>query len=253
MSQDIKTSGSNVSLDSKGICFWRHRKNMHSQNGEDGIVQYLLTKLGITEGWVCEFGAADGRWLSNTFNLVKTGKFKGVYIEADETKFVGLAKLATEYPNIIPFHKMVSGEKNHANSLDNILGQTTIPIDFDLLSIDVDSCDYFIWACLEKYRPKIVIIEINSSVLPSADFIVHGPNGSDGTSYLPTVKLGLAKGYRLVCHVGNLIWLRNDLVSKLENDLCAADPLTDPFCYFLTEWLPEHLRGAIHTHQQKLK
>ena len=60
----------------------QYAKDIHSQNGEDGIIEELLKRLEIKDGWVCEFGAWDGVYLSNTFALVEKG-FKGVYIEGD--------------------------------------------------------------------------------------------------------------------------------------------------------------------------
>ena len=56
--------------------------NVYSQNGEDGVINALLAIFRIRHGWVCEFGAWDGRYLSNTFNLVENG-FSGVFIEGD--------------------------------------------------------------------------------------------------------------------------------------------------------------------------
>ena len=51
-----------------------------------------------------------------------------------------------------------------SNSLDDLLKQTDIPNDFDILSIDIDTYDYQVWKSLKVYKSKIVIIEINSSV-----------------------------------------------------------------------------------------
>ena len=56
------------------------KKDNHSQNGEDGIIEELLNRLQIKSGWVCEFGAWDGIHLSNTFNLVKTKKFASLFL-----------------------------------------------------------------------------------------------------------------------------------------------------------------------------
>ena len=55
------------------------------------------------------------------------------------------------------------------------MSDTEIPINFDILSIDVDSYDYQIWKSVEKYKPKIVIIEINSSVSVHNEFHIHWP------------------------------------------------------------------------------
>jgi len=248
--QDVKDDAKEISKDLKAIKFWDYRSNTWSQNGEDGIIEHLLSGLKIKSGWVCEFGAADGRFCSNTFKLIETKSFSAVYIEADKRKCVELFKLVSKYPNIIALNRMISPEKNHIDCLDSILCTTPIPIEFDILSIDIDSCDYHVWKNLEKYKPKIVIIEINSSVPPTVEDFVHGNEGIEGSSYLPTVKLGLQKGYQLVCHTGNLIFIRNELASQL--DLSKADPCTESICYFLGDWLSPHLKLEHQRRQQEL-
>lgn len=50
-----------------------YSSNIYSQNGEDGIIKELLKCVNINNGWVCEFGAWDCIYLSNTFNLVEKG------------------------------------------------------------------------------------------------------------------------------------------------------------------------------------
>jgi hypothetical protein len=61
--------------------------NVYSQNGEDGVIAQLFKELGITRGYVCEFGAADGKFSSNTYNLITTGNFNGLYIESDHVLY----------------------------------------------------------------------------------------------------------------------------------------------------------------------
>jgi len=63
-----------------------YSRDVYSQNGEDGIIEELLKRLNINNGWVCEFGAWDGIYLSNTFNLVEKG-FNAVFIEGDVNKY----------------------------------------------------------------------------------------------------------------------------------------------------------------------
>ena len=192
----------------------KFKKDNHSQNGEDGIIEELLNRLQIKTGWVCEFGAWDGIHLSNTFNLVKTKKFKAVFIEGDKFKYKDLLNTVQRFSNIIPINAYVDYNDTD-NSLDNLLKNTEIPYDFDILSIDIDSYDYHVWRNLKNYNPKIVIIEINSSVNTNNNNYIHQPPNYNGTGFRPTFNLGLEKGYRFILHTGNMFFIRNDLFDKL--------------------------------------
>ncbi len=221
-----------------GIHWWDFKSNIFSQNGEDGILAHLLEQLQISKGWVCEFGAGDGKANSNTFRLVSTRQFQAVYIESSVESFHHLAVLAKEdYTNIHAIHATVSPKADDPHSLNKILGKTKIPTDFDVLSIDIDGLDWSVWHHLNRYLPKVVVVEINSTISPAdTEWIERGDGGNQGTGYYPMVKLGLQKGYRLVTHTGNLIFLRSDLARSLP--LCSADPLTQPEYYFNPEYLP---------------
>lgn len=192
----------------------QYNYNIYSQNGEDGVIEELLNRLNITNGWVCEFGAWDGIHLSNTFNLIKNKSFNAVLIEGDKNKYIDLLKTVEDFTNIIPIEAYVD-HNNTSNSLDNLLKNTNIPYDFDILSIDVDSYDYQIWKSLKDYKPKIVIIEINSSVKVDNKDWIHTPGKYNGTGFKPTYELGLEKGYKFVLHTGNIFFIRNDLFEKL--------------------------------------
>jgi hypothetical protein len=190
-----------------------YRRNIYSQNGEDGILAELLRRLPETSGWVCEFGAWDGKQCANTFALVEQG-LNAVYIEARDDYFQDLLKTCRDYPNIHPVHKLVAYEGE--DTLDDILATTPIPKEFDILSIDIDSFDYQVWRSVDVYSPKIVIVEINSSISPLDTTHIHGP-GKEGTGFAPMLALGESKGYTLICHTGNLIFVRNDLANLYEH------------------------------------
>ncbi len=205
--------------------------DVYSQNGEDGVVQAILTRLDIQGGWVCEFGAWDGIFLSNTFALVEKG-FKAVYIEGHQERFNNLQKTCYEFPNIIPVLSMVEHAQNSKKSLDKILTRTDIPHDFVLLSIDIDSFDYQVWQSVEKYRPRVVIVEINSSIIATrTDYIHQVTSDMQGTSFGAMLKLGLEKGYQLLAHTGNMIFIRDE-------DCGVFDIPRDPLTCFRTNWLP---------------
>jgi hypothetical protein len=195
------------------IFYSQYNNNVYSQNGEDGIIEELLKRLNIKDGWVCEFGAWDGIYLSNTFNLI-TKNFKGVFIEGEQNKYMDLLKTVNKYPNIVPINAYVD-HNDGINSLDNLLAKTPIPYDFDILSIDIDSYDYQVWQSLKNYRPKIVIIEINSSVNTNNLMHIHETNKYQGSGFRPTFNLGLEKGYKFVLHTGNMIFIDEKYFDQL--------------------------------------
>ena len=85
------------------------------------------------------------------------------------------------------------------DNLDQILSATSIPLDFDLLSIDIDGNDYHIWKAISRYRPKVIVIEFNPTIPTHIRFVQPAdPSVSQGTSILSLVELGREKGYELV-------------------------------------------------------
>lgn len=190
-----------------------YQKNITSQFGEDGIIEEICKRLSIDSGYFVEFGAWDGKRMSNTYSLLSKS-WRGVYIEKDQQKYKDLLKTKDEYPNqIITICSEVSDRGE--TKLDRLLEDTFIPNNFDLLSIDIDSYDWQVWYSVNNYRPKIVIIEGNSTVLPGI-WQFHG--AYRGASFTALVALGKHKGYKLVCHTGNLIFVTNELVDKLNID-----------------------------------
>jgi len=188
--------------------------NYYSQHGEDGIVQEILRRLGVKNGWVVEFGAWDGKYLSNTFRLLEKGKgFKAVFIEGEKDRYEDLVILSKKMNDrIIPLCAFV--EPDGENSLDNLLARTPIPEDIDLLSIDVDGMDYHIWEGVKKYNPKVVIIEVNCSLPLELEQKHDAKQKKQGSSFLSTLKLGNDKGYTCVYHHGNMFFVKDDLMSK---------------------------------------
>ena len=106
------------------------------------------------------------------------------------------------------------------------------PHNFDILSIDVDSCDYDIWKGFTSHKPKIVIIEANSYRDPIFEEFNGKPNleyeksgdpldkysgrKACGTSFIPLIALGLSKGYIPISFTGNITFVDKDLIHKLK-------------------------------------
>ena len=101
--------------------FLKYRKNIYSQNGEDGILEELIKRINLKEIEVCEFGAWDGKHYSNTFNLVEKYSAKAVYIEQDKVRFNDLIETSKQFKNILPINSSINlGE----NSFDKVVSNT---------------------------------------------------------------------------------------------------------------------------------
>ncbi len=168
-----------------------------SQFGEDGIAEKILELLPDKDSWCVEFGAWDGKHLSNTYHFIVDKNFSGVLLEGDSRRFQALQQTYLGLQRVIPMNRLVgfSGE----DRLDRALAATPIPTRFDLLSIDIDGNDYYTWEAIEDYRPKIVIIEYNPTIPDPVEFVQpKDPHVMQGSSLLSLCKLGKRKGYELV-------------------------------------------------------
>ena len=175
--------------------FAEYAKNNYSQFGEDGIIEEILKLIPNKNNWCVEFGAWDGIHLSNTYSLIRNNNYKSVLIEADRKKFRVLEDNLKKFDAILVNEFVMFSGKN---TLDNILGNTPIPRDFDFLSIDIDGNDYYILESLELYKPKLICIEYNPTIpnevsyVQPKDFNIHR-----GASALAILNLAKSKGYSL--------------------------------------------------------
>ncbi len=180
----------------------RYGKNHYSQNGEDGIISEILERLIEKENaennqdvrWACDVGAWDGIHFSNTYNLISNQGFGGVSIECNKKKYAELKKNLEIFDNNY-FINELAGFNQHDN-LDALLSKTPIPKNFEVLSIDVDGVDYYLWQSLLHYKPKIVIIEYNPTIPNTVEYIQpKNLKIKHGSSAKALVNLGTNKDY----------------------------------------------------------
>jgi hypothetical protein len=203
-----------------------HRKIFFSHQGEDGLLAFVLSKIPDKTGWCVELGAWDGKSESNTYYFISHQGYHGIMIEADPLKYNLLCENLKAYDTIC-INAFVRPEG--VNNLDNILSLTSIPKQFDLLSIDVDGDDYHIWQSLNKYQPKVVIIEINIRDKPGVKrinkpgyptFLANTATSNSsmmgiveyiGTSISSMTELACSKKYSLLANIHcNAIFVRSE-------------------------------------------
>lgn len=173
------------------------KSDKYSLMGEDGIIEKIIKTLLNNNKWCVEFGAWDGKYASNTRNLIENKNYSAVLIEGDKNKFKDLQKNYLNNSKVITLNKFVGFDKK--NNLDQILKNTPIPIDFDFLSIDIDGNDYYVWKAMSKYKPKVICIEFNPTIPTKVRFVQPpDPSVNQGASLLSLTELGKEKGYELI-------------------------------------------------------
>ncbi len=175
-----------------------------SQWGDDGIIQYLIHQLPISQQTFIEFGV--GNYLeANTRFLLINNNWKGLIFDgsAQNMEFVKNDSISWKYDlTAIPLFVT----KNNINQAIEAAGFSG---ELGILHIDIDGNDYWIWECLTIVQPQIVIMEYNSmfgnkaaiSVPYDDQFYVtnaHYSNLYFGASLKAMCELAEKKGYSFV-------------------------------------------------------
>jgi hypothetical protein len=136
-----------------------------------------------------------------------------VLIEADPERFRQLQANMESNSKVTTLHALVRD-----TTFEGILGETPIPRGFDLLSIDIDGEDYLVWDAMTLYRPRVVVIEVHSGFQPGVHVVPKRGNSPHGASITSMVELGHKKGYELVLHTGNAVFVLREYADLLGID-----------------------------------
>jgi len=179
-----------------------------SQNGEDGVIESIFRAIGERSRYYVEIGTGPRAEECNTRLLLQRG-WSGVWIDRDGDPSAGVVKVRITPDNV--------------NSIFKALGVPTVPQP-DLVSIDVDGQDLWIWEAM-RLLPRVVVIEYNAQLGPG--WIASVPRDNDfvwsGDAYFGASLMGLAclaqrKGYTLVyCESRgvNAFFVRSDVWANL--------------------------------------
>lgn len=219
-------------------------RKWYSQNGEDGMIEEILRRIGVPkDGYFVEFGANDGSE-TNCGYLAFYKRWGGLFIEPLAEPFETLKKNFEKFPAVRCVKSMVTPE-----NIEAVFEEAYVPKTLDLLSIDIDGEDYWVWKALEKWRPKVVVIEYNAAYPPPRLWVLKrdpnrtGWNGTtdQGASLSSLAKLGRSKGYELVATDPNGV--NAFFVLK---ELVTFDKFTDPAAIYFYQPLTYGPMGAGH-------
>lgn len=151
-------------------------KGEYSQFGECGLINEAIKRIGLNPGTAIEFGAPTKSYCSNIYHLKEDGWNLVYYDMNPQEPDINQMFVTTHNVNTMP--------------------------QCSIWSCDTDGPCAEIWAAYEGL-PDIVIIEINSSLPPYKDFY----SADRGANYSYMKRLGENKGYKLLAHTGNLVWV----------------------------------------------
>jgi hypothetical protein len=205
-------------------------RSVYSQNGEDGVIALILYRIGVESHWFVEFGIEDGSQ-GNCVALAHEEFWEGLFVECDDHSYATLEDRWRGRPEIRTLHAAVTPD-----NVNELFARAGVPFEPDVLSIDVDGNDYWIWEAVEGYRPRMLVVEYNAALGPDAAVAMprdddHSWDGTDyfGASIGALRHLGRERGYRLVHtdSVGvNAFFVRDDLATPFlaETDVPLHPP-----------------------------
>lgn len=162
-------------------------KKICSQNGEDGVLEAIFAEIGTTNKFLVEFGCEEKE--CNSAHLLASG-WTGVLMDGFNQ---------STNPNVVIHQEFITAE-----NIQLLLDKHGVPREFDLLSIDIDGNDFWVWRQITR-RPRVCVLEYNAHVSPflkrtiryQPDFMWQGTDYF-GASLAALVELGRLKGYTLV-------------------------------------------------------
>jgi hypothetical protein len=218
----------------------------YSQNDEDGILLFLFAVIGTVNRKCVEISAGNGKEC-NTANLIINHGWTGLLVDgnADAVR-EGQEFYRTHRSTYICPPAFVC-EWIKRDNVNDILARNGFTGEVDLLSIDVDGVDYWIWETIDVIDPRVVVVEYQNIIGPNLALTVPYADDFDAYKYPTTkgfpnycgaslaafVKLAARKGYRLAgCGRNgcNAFFIRNGLgegqIPAVEASACFDQPLS---------------------------
>ncbi len=201
---------------------------VYSQHGEDGILLYLFSKIGVTRQSFVEIGIETGREC-NTANLLQHFGWHGLWIDGNKEYVQQAKNYYHHHPAISSNTITMVREFITAENVNTVLSANGQKGEIDLLSIDIDGNDYWVWDAITAVDPRVVVIEYNASFGAEKSMSIpydpafifqqsHWSRHYHGASLRALAHLGDKKGYQLVCCDSsgvNAFFVRKDLVDKI--------------------------------------
>lgn len=218
---------------------------VYSDSDEDGILLFLFAVVGAPTRKLVDLGSASYT-ASNSANLLLHHGWTGLLVDADEVSAAAARRFFARHPATQTSPPRVVSTFLTAENVNGVLRDHGATGEVDLLSIDIDGMDYWLWRAVDVISPRVVVIEFQdilggeraATVPYSPHFRLrdHAANAESndyaGASLPAMVKAGRDKGYRLIGanrHGFNAFFIREDLAPDLLPEVDPLSCLTHPW------------------------
>ena len=198
---------------------------VYSQNGDDGLIAFVFSQIGTTNKTFIEFGIGNGSEC-NMANFIQNFGWNGLLIDGNEE---GVLAAKSLYSNEIKKGTVkIDLQFLTVENINQVFHDNDCTGEIDLLSIDIDGNDYWIWESISVVNPRVVVVEYNASFGDSRSVTVpyepdfyrfnkHKSGWYHGVSLKALERLAKVKGYDLVgCNSDgvNAFFVRTDISKK---------------------------------------
>jgi hypothetical protein len=198
---------------------------VYSQFEEDGIILYILSMIGFKTRRVVEMCCGSAHECMAT-NLILNHGFNGYLFDGGRENIALAKRFFSSKKDCLLSAPVLRQGWITAENVNDLLTENRCTGEVDLLSLDMDGNDYWVWRVIEAINPRLLVCEINSNI-PSdkalaieyrADFDSRYPkNGLENyyrnASLLAWQRLCKRRGYRMIGahrHGFNVFFLRED-------------------------------------------
>jgi hypothetical protein len=217
-----------------------HGAQHWSQNYEDGMIQEIFRRVGATTKTFLEIGVGDGT--ENNTTLLLSAGWKGWWIEVNPASYSSISMQLQKMPQASQRLHVKQAFVSPEN-VNGLLAELGIPQEVDLFSLDIDLNTYHVWAALQNFRPRVVVVEYNAA-FPADQVWIHPLQAGAmwdfsqafGASLKAFELLGSRFGYSLVgCDLTgiNAFFVRSDLVKNLFSAPFTSENHHEPPRYHL--------------------
>ena len=211
----------------------------YSQFEEDGILLFLFSIITPINKMCVEICAGDGQECMSS-NLIINHGWSGFLFDGNENSVRKGVRFFKQQKDTFLWPPKFTHAWINAENVNQVLINVGVKDEIDLLSLDLDGMDYWVWKAIEVISPRVVVCETHNPIPTDKSLTVpYNPNfvfkdeNFRGASLAAMCKLGKEKGYRLVGthrHGFNAFFIKHgieeDYFPEIKVENCALDPFS---------------------------